>query len=43
MAETRTMAGVHAGKARVRAEPFDAVDLALGPVWGEVEAPPREG
>jgi len=34
--------GVHAGKAMVRAEPFDAVELALGPVWGGVEEAPEQ-
>jgi Uma2 family endonuclease len=34
--------GVHEGRARVRAEPFDAVELALGPLWGEVEEAAKE-
>ncbi len=28
--------GTHEGAARVRAEPFDAVELDLAPLWGEV-------
>jgi hypothetical protein len=28
---------VHEGQARVRAEPFDAIDLDLGVLWADVE------
>jgi hypothetical protein len=27
----------HEGAARARAEPFDAVELELGPLWGEAD------
>lgn len=30
---------VHRGDARVRAEPFDAVELDLGMLWGNLSAP----
>jgi Uma2 family endonuclease len=36
--------GTHVGDALVRAEPFEAVELDLLPLWGETRAiPPREG
>jgi hypothetical protein len=33
------LVATHEGTARVRAEPFDAVELALGPLWGEADHP----
>jgi len=29
----------YAGDARLRAEPFDAIELELGALWADVEAP----
>jgi Uma2 family endonuclease len=35
---------VHCDEARVRAEPFDAIELDLADLWADLEAPPpREG
>jgi Uma2 family endonuclease len=34
--------GVHAGDAKVRAEPFDAIELDLVDVWGPKREPPRD-
>ncbi|WP_437960771.1 Uma2 family endonuclease [Sorangium sp. So ce119] len=35
--------GVHHGSARVRAEPFDAIELELSALWDEAEEAPQEG
>ena len=38
LAESRwLLLGTYEGSVRVRAEPFDAVELELGPLWGEGE------
>lgn len=38
------VAAVHAGKVKVRAEPFEAIELELGELWPWAEdAPPGEG
>jgi len=29
----------HAGDAKFRAEPFDAIELELGALWADVQAP----
>ncbi len=34
------LAGVHSGEDRVRAEPFDAIELDLGALWANMEPPP---
>jgi Uma2 family endonuclease len=34
--------GTHADDARVRAEPFDAIELELGALWADVEPPASE-
>jgi len=31
------LVATHEATARVRAEPFEAVELALGPLWGEAD------
>ena len=31
----------YAGDARIRAEPFDAIELELGLLWADVEAAPE--
>lgn len=31
-----TLLGNHAGKARIRAEPFEAFELELAYLWGEM-------
>jgi Uma2 family endonuclease len=33
------LVGVHEGRSKVRAEPFDAVELDLAPLWGEAATP----
>jgi hypothetical protein len=34
--ETYRVAATHGGDDRVRAVPFDAIELELAPLWGEV-------
>ncbi len=34
---------IHRGDARVRAEPFDAIEIDLGLIWAKLAAPPPRG